>query len=162
MKKIIARERFLNLIVYPDNLDSCWSWKGSKDKRGYCYFWYKNKMGKAHRFSYEFYKGTIPEGMQVLHKCDNPSCVNPSHLWLGTNNDNVQDKVKKNRQYHPAGIKNPKCKLTEKEVKEIIYLRKFCNIPYKILMKKFKIGSTAVRDICSNRSWKSLEKDCRK
>lgn len=76
----------------------CWPWNGSKDKDGYGYFKPNGKTVKAHRYSFEQYKGAIPEGMWVLHKCDNPSCVNPHHLFLGTPLDNVMDMDQKGRR----------------------------------------------------------------
>jgi len=76
----------------------CWKWKANTNSDGYGTFWFNKKMTKAHRVSWEIHKGPIPVGKQVLHTCDNPPCVNPEHLFLGTNTDNVQDKVFKYRQ----------------------------------------------------------------
>jgi len=93
-------DRFLNkveLIPFTD----CWFWIGSKhSSKGYGSFRLKKPI-KAHRASWILYKGEIPENLHVLHKCDNPLCVNPDHLFLGTNADNVKDKVAKKRQYKP-------------------------------------------------------------
>lgn len=77
----------------------CWIWMGSSSKiNGYGYFGVGNKKIKnSHRAVWELFKGEIPNGMMVLHHCDTPSCVNPYHLFLGTQKDNVQDCVKKNR-----------------------------------------------------------------
>lgn len=81
----------------------CWDWLASKDIKGYGCFNLKQEDNsfhsiRAHRASWLFYRGTIPDELQVLHSCDNPSCVNPDHLFLGTNLDNVKDKVSKGRQ----------------------------------------------------------------
>jgi hypothetical protein len=82
---------------------SCWEWIGRKDKDGYgtlCRKYPKSrrhKMLKAHRISYELYKGSIPIGACVMHSCDNPSCANPNHLSIGTIADNIQDMVSKKR-----------------------------------------------------------------
>lgn len=87
---------------------------GSKDKDGYGYIKRDGITWKAHRASYSEWTGTIPKGLWVLHRCDNPSCVNPEHLWLGTAQDNLNDMVAKGRQYWPGtgtklfGPNNPK------------------------------------------------------
>lgn len=94
-------ERFISKVKVMDN-DNCWEWVGSTYRGGYGHFrrFINNKwtMGKAHRFSYEYYNKTNIEemkGLIVCHKCDNPCCVNPNHLFLGTTQDNVNDKINK-------------------------------------------------------------------
>lgn len=73
--------------------DGCWEWKGAKTKAGYG--WFSAKI--ASRISWEIYRGKIPKDMLVCHKCDNPPCVNPDHLFLGTHKDNTLDMIKKGR-----------------------------------------------------------------
>ena len=75
----------------------CWVWTGSLFESGYGRFSRSNKKLRAHRVSYEIYKGAIPDGMHVLHECDNPPCVNPNHLFLGTHLDNMKDMERKGR-----------------------------------------------------------------
>jgi transposase len=99
--------------------DECWEWQASCERSGHGKLRIGSTMVKAHRFSYELHVGPIPEGMCVLHKCDNPICVNPNHLWIGTRTDNNNDMVSKQRQRGAAGERNCKAKLTEKQVKEI-------------------------------------------
>lgn len=85
----------------------CWTWLGAKDRDGYGQFRYTPKFqGKAHRFAYEVFRGPITKGLSVLHTCDNPSCVNPSHLYVGTNSDNMQDRSRRDR-YDQRGFRNP-------------------------------------------------------
>ncbi len=78
--------------------DGCWLWNGMRTHSGYGRFRIGGKICRAHRIAWELVYGTIPEGIFVLHKCDNRVCVNPEHLFLGSHNDNMKDMVKKNRQ----------------------------------------------------------------
>ena len=91
--------------VFENNIEKvaggCWNWVGArKNKKGYGAYFTKT----AHRVSYETYVGVIPKGMHVLHTCDNTKCVNPSHLHIGTNNDNIADKMAKGRYRTPRSI----------------------------------------------------------
>ena len=80
-----------------DKSGDCWIWTAVLSNRRYGKFKLKGKMMSAHRASWIFANGKIPDGMCVLHHCDNPPCVNPDHLWLGTNKDNSGDMIKKGR-----------------------------------------------------------------
>ena len=77
--------------------DYCWLWTACKDKDGYGSFWYKGDMRPAHRIVYEFTYGGVSQGKLICHHCDNPSCVNPTHLFLGSHKDNAQDMLYKGR-----------------------------------------------------------------
>jgi hypothetical protein len=84
---------------------SCWLWLGSVNKDGYGKTKLAGKHMTTHRLSWIFHRGPIPEGLEVLHTCDNPPCVNPDHLWLGTNLDNQRDAAEKGR--HAGYSKSP-------------------------------------------------------
>lgn len=102
VKEITKFHRFYT----KDTNNNCWIWVRAKDGDGYGLINFAGKKRRAHRVSYTIHKGTIPKGMQVLHKCDNPSCVNPDHLVLGTAYDNVQDMIKKGRSNFGVGLEN--------------------------------------------------------
>jgi len=95
----------------------CWIWDAGKMPSGYGHFKFNGKTLKAHRIAWSLKHGEIPKGMQILHKCDIPSCVNPDHLFLGTHTDNMRDKVRKGRQTKGRGHWSNK--LTESQVLEI-------------------------------------------
>jgi hypothetical protein len=98
--------RFLGRIHY--HKSGCWEWTGTLSAGRYGSFKVNGKQVKAHRWIYEQMRGPIQEGMVVCHSCDNAKCVNPNHLWIGTQNDNIQDCINKGRAYHPKGFKKTK------------------------------------------------------
>lgn len=102
--------------VFPEPNTGCWLW-GAKTNERYGRFGVKNKLILAHRFSYTRHTGLVPDGFCVCHTCDQPFCVNPQHLFIGTPKDNHDDKVSKDR--HVKGDKNPCSKLDATKVLEI-------------------------------------------
>lgn len=133
--------------------DTCWLWIAGTDKDGYGLFKISNKMFKAHRLSWEIKFGAIKDNLWVLHKCDNPPCVNPKHLFLGTHQDNTDDKLLKNRQ--PRGENMPWSKLKEQDVLNIKDLL-ITGIHKNILAKQFNVSVCTINDIIAHRSWKYL------
>jgi len=132
---------FMDLFDKIEN--GCWIWKGLKDKD--VYGRYAGK--RAHRLSFEIYKGVINKGLCVCHTCDDPSCVNPGHLFAGTNFDNTNDMLSKNRQH---------TNLTHREVIEIISLRKL-KVRREVIAKKFNIHVDTITRITKGRRWGHLK-----
>ena len=111
-----TKDRFFNRIdLIP--FHTCWEWSAGKNSAGYGAFYPKNKQILAHRYSYELHNGKIPDGHFVLHKCDNPSCVNPSHLIAGSQKDNLDDMDRKGRRY--SGESHHSSKMNKHSVNEL-------------------------------------------
>lgn len=98
----MLKERFLSKVNKTEN---CWEWRGAKRSRDYGNFNLNGKPTLAHRVSYELFIGKIPKDILVCHRCDNQSCVNPNHLFLGTQKDNVRDCLNKGRMKIPTNFK---------------------------------------------------------
>lgn len=149
-------ERFWEKV---EKTDSCWVWTGSKDRYG----WFRvgSKMTKAHRFSYIIHKGEIPLGMCVLHKCDNPPCVNPTHLYIGTMADNNRDMISKKRFHNgannsrkPMGENHPFSKMTLKKViKAKAEYTPGTNGGVMRLANKYGISYHSMWNILNGRTW---------
>lgn len=101
--------------------DECWEWIAHKNNDGYGCFGFDGKVEGAHRIAYQLYVGEIPEGLCVCHRCDNPSCVRPDHLFLGTQADNMHDRDNKGRGVFPdnSGENQWRSKFTNENVKTI-------------------------------------------
>lgn len=130
------------------NKNDCWEWKSKKDKDGYGNMQFKNKTVRANRFIWTVLNGAIPEGMVVCHKCDNPKCLNPDHLFLGTISDNVIDALKKNR------LSNQK--LTVDQVKELRKLYKTGKYSQSELGRIFGVSGSTVCQIVHRKLWKFI------
>lgn len=134
----------------------CWIWTGSIHKSGYGSFRGGSGIYYAHRFSYKLHYGELPAELDVLHKCDNKLCVNPSHLWLGTDFDNRRDMILKNRFKPPMGEKHGNAKLTVKAVLEIRHLYDNGLASQKNLAKQYGVDTKAIYDVVHRYGWKHV------
>jgi hypothetical protein len=133
----------------------CWIWTGATNSCGYGDIWATTRLERAHRVSWFFAHGPIPEGKLVLHKCDNPPCVNPDHLFLGTHRDNTQDMFKKNRANKVRGEGHPLTFFTEDQVIEL-RRRYGAGEDIKLLAKEFNTTRDSIYPAVSGRTWKHL------
>ena len=138
--------------------DGCWIWTGGTTK-GYGRFGIRG-IGSfpAHRFSYEMFIASVPSvpaNLQVLHACDNPLCVRPSHLFLGTQADNVHDCIKKGRDKHVVGEDHPNARLKSHEVVKIRALYA-SGSSYKAIAAIYKVSSSSIYNIVHRLQWKHI------
>jgi hypothetical protein len=157
--RVAMEEKFRNGIGVPDG-NGCIPWAGAKCKSGYGMLYLttavgaKAKMVLAHRAAYQMANGPIPAEMDVLHSCDNPPCVNPDHLFLGTQRDNNQDMIAKGRQ--ARGETNGRAKLTEADIASIRERYGAGRASIKSLGEEFGVTKATIRDVASGRTWKHV------
>lgn len=130
----------------------CWLWSAGKDKDGYGQFWDGKRRTRAHIFSYEAHRGPVPEGALVCHTCDNPSCVRPDHLFVGTNTDNMRDMVSKGRGARRPGEANPMARLTAEQV---AYVRAGCKVrgDQRRIARELGVSPATINLIVRERTW---------
>ena len=151
---MILGNRFWSKVKKTPN--GCWEWTASLANYGYGQFYWKGKPERAHRLTFIEVNGEIPEGMYVLHKCDNPCCVNPNHLFLGTHQDNMDDMLKKSR--NARGETNGQSKLKESEVSDIRAEYRDGGITQYDLAAYYKVDQSQISYVINNKTWKHLEK----
>lgn len=144
-------ERYLSKIEINKNT-GCWIWTSAKIK-GYGIYRLNNRNFRAHRMMYEFHYGPIPKDMLICHKCDNPSCVNINHLFLGTAQDNIIDMHNKGRFDNRKGDRHPLAKLTDKNIIDIrsSWLNKLYN--QRQLARMYSVTFQTISDIVNRKSW---------
>lgn len=159
MPKITPERKRVQFFKTVTVTDTCWLWNGClrPDGRGFTSYG-KGRNMLAHRLSWELSYGAIPEGMAVCHHCDNPRCVRPDHLFLGTQQDNLRDMRDKNRGAIPPprqGSKHHKAKLTDADV---LAIRAACANGEKqnAVAKRYSVSDTQIGYIVKGKNWKHL------
>jgi hypothetical protein len=142
-----------------DRSTSCWNWAGTIEWKGYGRACISGKRGAAHRVMWAAFYGPIPETMCVLHRCDNPRCVNPTHLFLGTVDDNNKDKKAKGRA--TFGERSGSTILTECDARKIIDMVRAGEISQRKIGAMFGICHSAVSQIASGKNWAHLQRESR-
>lgn len=162
MKKMTDAEHIQSLFKrywkYVVKKDGCWWWAGAISDQGYTRIRYRRTMVGGHRVSWLIHNGNIPDGLFVLHRCDNPICTNPDHLFLGTAGDNVRDARDKGRSKNggSAGEDNGNSKLTWAQVDEI--RARPCGSwkhfeKLKDMSARMGVTVSAIKDVRMGRSW---------
>lgn len=152
MRKTVL-ERFEEKFEKIDG-NTCWEWKAHRTPKGYGSIKINRRMRSAHRVSWELYEGPIPEGLCILHRCDNPPCVRPSHLFLGTQAENVADMISKNRK--AIGVNSGSNKLNESQVHEIRRIFQEGGISKRKLGRQFGVSDMTVFFIVTGQLWRHI------
>ncbi len=143
-------ERFFSKVK---KTDGCWEWQAGKDHFGYGRINVSGKNKHSHIVSWEIFNGSILNKLCVLHKCDNPGCVNPDHLFLGTRADNIRDMYNKKREYILKCEENGRSKLTKDLVIKIRSEYEQENIYQWVLAEKYGVSQPVISKIIRNERW---------
>jgi hypothetical protein len=153
-------DRFWSKVNYPGNDQDCWLWIGgpyNTPKYGhYGLFWLNNKNIRVTKFSWEFYNGPIQDGILVCHKCDTPKCVNPEHLFLGTDQDNMNDRAQKRRHAKGSAISSTDEETMLKILDDIENNIYPCKSALKILESQYDVGHRAILSMLTGNTWKHI------
>lgn len=165
MRRIPEETRFWALV---NKAPSCWLWTAYRSKAGYGRFGFSiHPQGQshikswkscfAHRYSWQFHNGPIPPGLNVLHHCDTPACVNPEHLFLGTQKDNADDMMAKGRGNGqlPTGENHPDAKLSVEQVLEVRSLAE-AGWSIRALGRRFGVNSSTIVRIKNRQLWRQV------
>jgi hypothetical protein len=144
-------DNFWNKVNKTNN---CWEWQGCVDNDGYGRIQINKVRWKTHRLSYHIHKGNIPSNLVVCHSCDNPKCVNPDHLWLGTQIQNTQDRDQKGRhRISPSlGESNGSSRFTNEQIEFI----RTSSLSGRELSRQFNVSDNAIYNIRLRKTWKHI------
>lgn len=183
-KVVDPAERFWAKVAKPEHPDACWPWIGNMGTDGYGKFWIDGTSKHASRVAWELANGPVADGMHVCHRCDNPRCVRPSHLWLGTASDNSRDMMEKGRgaigirhgsRTHPErvargerhgsvtkpesrrrGSAHPAAQLTEDDVRAIRRDYRPRYVTKAVLADRYGVSERAIKHIVSGKTWRHV------
>lgn len=152
--------RFWPKTIVMSGRNACWEWIGATSDKGYGVFWFEGHFIGAHVFSFLVHNGELPNGQRVLHKCDNPPCIRPSHIFAGTQKDNIADCIKKGRFRGNPGIYDlgEDCwnsKLTDEKVRLIRYLSKE-GISFAELGRQFGVSAGTIKPAVEGKTWRHV------
>jgi HNH endonuclease len=139
---------------YAVKQEECWDWKGIIDSTGYTVLGIRPHI-KGHRASWIIHKGPIPIGMNVCHSCDNRKCTNPEHLWIGSQKENIQDKIKKGRANTPKGSDLKQAKLKEEDV-EYIKILLIEGLTCGDIARYYEVSRKIISRIKNGETWKHV------
>ena len=151
-----AKDRFTKKVKLPENPADCWEWTGTTNPDGYGQIGVNGRYELAHRVSWTLFNHEDPGDLFVLHSCDNPKCVNPLHLFLGTQQDNMKDRDRKGRHKAVYGEDHPIAKLTEEKVR---WIRKLYADRYgtqREIATLFGVSRPLVGFIVRREAWKHV------
>lgn len=157
---LTTEQRFL-LKAAVNKATGCWEWTARLSRDGYGKFQVPRDGGgqrttRAHRYAYEQWVGPIPTGLLVCHRCDNPICVNPEHLFIGTGSDNKQDEISKGRNNPPRGTRNPRAVLDEATVRRIRQMYVPRRMSYRKIGKLLSVNEGTVKNVIQGTNWKHV------
>lgn len=148
-----SEDRFWSKVDRSGDVDSCWPWQAGKNERGYGLFWLRDRNVMAHRYAYELTYGPLPEGMLACHRCDNPPCCNPAHLFAGTYADNAHDRDQKGRHNPAEGSAHGSATLTDDLVRSMKIRYAQGGISQRELARLYNVTTQTVSSIMVGRYW---------
>lgn len=151
-RKDIPLEERVDAVGWTETSNGCWEWNGFRDNVNYGRIKYKQRPVKLHRFMYERYKGPIPKGLVVRHKCDNPPCSNPEHLEVGTHQENMNDMWDRNPPRRLRNDEHPRSKVGFQNAERMRTLGRF-GFNNAEIARVFEVSWNTASDIVEGRRW---------